>query len=66
MANPTTVTHDEYAEATECYVGWCLGCKAFTRESTEPDAKEYDCPLCGQPEVIGAEDALLLGVIDVI
>jgi hypothetical protein len=33
---------------------------------TEPDAEGYDCPQCGNYTVMGAEQALLTGEIDVV
>lgn len=57
------VSQDEYLEATESYMGWCPDCAAFTRDSTEPDAHGYDCPECNGRRVVGAEDALLRGLI---
>jgi len=54
-----------YEDATQQYLGWCPECRAFTRESTEPDAESYDCPDCGCNDVMGAEQALLLGKISI-
>jgi len=53
----------DYQEAVDSYTGWCKVCKEFTRGSTEPDAEGYDCEKCGEKEVVGAEQALLLGLI---
>jgi hypothetical protein len=61
----TTISTDRYIEATEGYEGWCTTCEEFTRESTEPDAEEYDCPACGEDTVMGAEQALLVGAFDI-
>lgn len=63
---PTTVSAADYEDATSTYMGFCTECKEFTRETTEPDAEGYDCPNCGQNTVIGAEDALLQGIIEVV
>ena len=49
--------------AMDSYLGWCKDCKDFTRECTEPDAEDYDCPECGGNNVIGAEQAMLTGII---
>ena len=59
------VNTEDYLDATDSYMGWCPTCKAFTRDATEPDAEEYDCPVCDGREVVGAEQALLLGLIEV-
>ena len=58
------ITEEEYFNATESYIGYCPGCDEFTRECTEPDAEDYDCPECGNDSVVGAEQALLLGLIE--
>ena len=57
------VEEADYHEATEHYMGWCPVCKEFTRDTTEPDATGYSCPECGQNEVVGAEQALIEGLI---
>lgn len=59
------VTREEYEEAVEAYTGWCPDCEDFTRACTEPDAEGYDCPICGENHVVGAEQAVLHGLIDV-
>ena len=57
------VSMADYRDAVESYMGWCSECRAFTRDCTEPDAVGYDCPDCGQGGVVGAEGALLTGLI---
>jgi Zn finger protein HypA/HybF involved in hydrogenase expression len=64
MAESTKIHEAEYAEAQESYQGWCTACKKFTRDMTEPDAEDYDCPVCDQRTVVGAENALIMGLID--
>lgn len=59
----TTISEDDFQEAQECYLGWCSICKEFSRECCEPDAREYDCPTCGNNTVYGAEEALMMGLI---
>lgn len=58
MLSPTI---EEIREAIDSYTGWCTHCKKFTRSMTESDAREYDCPDCGQNTVFGAEEALIMG-----
>ncbi len=60
----TKVSLEDYEHATENYEGFCTECKAFTRDETEPDAEGYDCPQCGGNTVIGAEDALISGIVE--
>lgn len=59
-----TVDEARYLEACEGYEGWCTNCREFTRESTEPDADGYKCPECQDQTVVGAENALLMGLFD--
>lgn len=59
----TEVEEVDYHEATESYTGWCTECREFTRECTEPDAEGYDCPQCRGRTVVGAEQALIMGLI---
>lgn len=60
----TLVAQSEYEAATESYIGWCTTCNAFTRECTEPDAENYKCGECDQRTVVGAENALIAGLIE--
>jgi Zn finger protein HypA/HybF involved in hydrogenase expression len=57
------VTEADYEEAVDSYTGWCKTCKAFTTSCVEPDAEDYECEACGANTVVGAEDALMLGLI---
>ncbi len=60
------VSADDYAEACDSNLGWCRACQAFEGECVEPDAEGYSCPCCnGTNTVYGAEQALLLGLIDI-
>jgi len=43
--------------------GFCLACGA-ERDGCEPDAREYPCDECGENEVFGAEECLLMGAAD--
>lgn len=60
MKTPTvSVTEERYVQALDDSEGWCNTCNDFTRPETEPDARGYECPLCGEPSVLGAEEALM-------
>ena len=49
-----------YKNACNNYMGWCVVCQDFTRPNTEPDARDYNCPVCKDTtSVSGAEEALL-------
>ena len=59
----TKVKVYDYNEAVDQYLGWCTVCDDFTRDSTEGDAEGYECSLCNENSVMGAENALLMGII---
>ena len=48
----------ELAYADNCE-GMCMACGEVT-EGVEPDARKYKCEVCGEREVYGAQDALLM------
>lgn len=60
-----SVSEDEYLEAVDGSMGWCPDCEAFCRECTEPDAENYNCDDCGNSNVVGAENALVMGMINI-
>lgn len=49
----------DYRVARADHLGWCAACEDWARDCTEPDAEHYDCPECGQNDVIGADLYLL-------
>lgn len=57
---------DEFQEAMDGNEGFCTGaCQEFTADSVEPDAEGYRCPVCRQMTVCGAEQALIMGHIEI-
>ena len=55
------VTLEQVIEAVQAddYIGFCLACGAET-SGVEPDARNYGCETCGEHEVFGAEELLLM------
>jgi ferredoxin len=53
----------EEAILSESYYGFCIACGAC-RDGCEPDAREYECEECGEHKVYGAEELLLMGLVD--
>ena len=41
------------------YMGYCLDCGA-EREECEPDARHYECDSCGENNVFGAEELIMM------
>ncbi len=60
-----TITMDEYCDVCDSYQGYCTTCGKFTREMTEPDACNYDCPICDENTVMGAEEAMIQGILTI-
>ena len=63
-AKTIVITEAEWLRCRESYEGYCTTCGEFTRDCTEPDAREYDCPACEQNTVYGAEEALFEELIE--
>lgn len=38
--------------------GFCLAC-GFEHDGCEPDAREYECEACGEPQVFGCEELMM-------
>jgi hypothetical protein len=62
----TKITEEEYVDATENYMGFCTECCAFTTDTVEPDAEDYSCDDCENNTVVGAEQALIMGLIELV
>lgn len=60
------MTTKAYEKASEAYKGFCKTCQKITATSgVEPDAEGYTCKKCKQPTVMGIEQALMCGDIDI-
>lgn len=59
-----SLTTDRIMEACERRMhsldnpGFCIEC-GHEVEGVEPDAREYECEVCGEPAVFGCEELLL-------
>lgn len=47
---------EKWQRMRDSYRGYCTACRKWTRDMTEPDAEEYDCPICGCDSVMGGGD----------
>lgn len=61
----SSITTQEYRDHADAYDGFCLACGEFTCGGVEPDAEGYECPYCDAMKVVGTEQALLLGSVDI-
>lgn len=59
------ITQEEYEDADESGMGYCLACGESQFEC-EPDAREYVCESCGEAKVYGAAELLIMGEIEFI
>jgi hypothetical protein len=44
--------------------GYCISCGSISEYSVEPDARNYHCTACGQDEVHGCSEILLMDLIE--
>ena len=58
------ISEEEYSDHVENYDGVCLSCHEFTCGGVEPDAEGYKCDACGERNVVGTENALIMGEIE--
>jgi hypothetical protein len=60
------MTVAEFEEVCDAYQGFCTNCRRTTTHGVEPDAREYECESCGERTVYGAEEALFMGLIEIV
>ena len=59
------VTEEEFLEHVDENDGVCSHCGEWSFGGCEPDARNYLCESCGKQKVFGAEEALMIGVVDI-
>ena len=59
------MTEDEYQGHVSNMDGLCLGCGEIRGGDTEGDAEGYPCTACGENKVVGIENALVMGKIEI-
>jgi hypothetical protein len=63
------MTYDEFTAATNGLgsPGVCLSCGDYDEYAgCEPDAEHYECSACGEKQLFGLDQALLLGKIQIV
>jgi hypothetical protein len=60
-----SLTEQEYHNHVNNYDGICAECEEIHDGGVEPDAEEYECDCCGAAAVMGIENALISGLIDI-
>lgn len=56
----------EFAEYSEMHYGVCKVCKALAEGGYEPDASGGECEACGSLAVMGLDNALIEGLIEIV
>ncbi len=46
-------------------MGYCAACGKWTTGCVEPDARRYPCDKCGERQVYGADEAGLMGLLEI-
>lgn len=59
------ISEETYAELSENYGGYCIKC-GDEASGVEPDARRYICESCGERDVYGVEELLVMGIIQFI
>ena len=61
------LTEEQYKEASNDNYGYCRLCDDLAEfGGVEPDAQGYMCPDCDVSEMMGADQALLLGFLEIV
>ena len=63
MSKPTLKEVEEVIMSGS-YEGWCTYCEDWTHDSCEPDARRYECPQCGNRTCYGAEELVIMGLVE--
>lgn len=58
------ITEEEFEELQKSCGGICLACKNRECSGVEPDARNYICSECGEKDVFGVEELLIMGEIE--
>ncbi len=59
-----SITEEEFRDGNEECNGICLACGEIQFGGVEPDGRNYKCESCGEMEVHGLEEALLIGRLE--
>jgi len=64
-ARVVTMSEEDFVALSSDCGGVCLACGEHVHGGVEPDACGYKCGGCGEPQVYGAEEALMMGRIEI-
>jgi len=60
------MTERVYMKHCDEYNGICTKCGAIRHGETEPDAEGYPCRKCETDSVVGIENAMIMGLVEII
>jgi hypothetical protein len=61
---PFILTQEDYVYGDENGEGFCLACREQAFGYCEPDARNYKCEECGEHQVFGLGELLIMGLIE--
>jgi hypothetical protein len=56
------ITIEQYHALDNDMAGMCIACRN-EQSGCEPDARRYECEACGEKEVYGPHEFLMLGLV---
>jgi hypothetical protein len=65
MENKMRFSYEDFRAHENNYDGYCTKCGSIQHGNTEPDAEGYECSKCGEMAVLGMDNALCMGFIEV-
>jgi hypothetical protein len=64
LFNCFSCSEEEFSSHCDSYDGICSDCGSWSCGGVEPDAENYKCEVCDKTCVFGAEQALIMGIVD--
>lgn len=62
-AKVAKLSSDAFEEHMDSSDGFCTACGEWTGGGCEPDARKYECEMCGEHAVYGAEEMMVMGMV---
>lgn len=62
---PFGMSEAEYADMLDNNGGFCVKCRSECF-GVEPDARKYHCDSCGEDDVYGVEELLMMGLVEIV
>jgi hypothetical protein len=62
IAKTSPITAEQYHLLDDNMFGICIACRN-TQSGCEPDARRFTCEACGEKEVYGPHEFLMMGLV---